>query len=79
MVTLATRMATLETTGTAEALAETEMAWIRPKLSTRAGSKGSVFLSLISPTVLCSRDLYDKEDGIYYSGCGFILNTTERR
>uniref|UniRef100_A0A4W6CHH3 Heterogeneous nuclear ribonucleoprotein U n=1 Tax=Lates calcarifer TaxID=8187 RepID=A0A4W6CHH3_LATCA len=45
VATSATRMATSETTGTVETLA-TGTAWTKPKPSTRAGSKGSVFLHL---------------------------------
>lgn len=58
--TLATRMAT-STTETAATLAATGTAWTRPKRSTRAGSKGSVFhlitstfISLASPVFIQS-------------------------
>uniref|UniRef100_A0A8C9YUB2 Heterogeneous nuclear ribonucleoprotein U n=1 Tax=Sander lucioperca TaxID=283035 RepID=A0A8C9YUB2_SANLU len=53
LATLETRMATLVTTGTAVTLA-TGMAWTRPKPSTRAGSKGSVFISAVKKSYVCT-------------------------
>lgn len=44
VATSATRTATTVTTGTAAALVATGTGWTRPKPSTTAGSKGSVFL-----------------------------------